>query len=152
MCIRDSTAIEEEMRRLEAERQGKTLLRDSLAQKRDLLKEEMDKIHNELVETESSIKASDYGKMKEQLGQLDETIAIINRSCAAWDYFVGSLAKWEENEDVYDLVSNTALQAMEDIRDGKADDGTLTRLRNALKETAEEVNEARDLSLIHIRR
>ena len=138
------TAIEEEMRRLEAERQGKTLLRDSLAQKRDLLKEEMDKIHNELVETESSIKASDYGKMKEQLGQLDETIAIINRSCAAWDHFVGSLAKWEENEDVYDLVSNTALQAMEDIRDGKADDGTLTRLRNALKETAEEVNEARD--------
>ena len=138
------TAIEEEIRRLTAERSGKTLLRDSLAQKRDLLKEEMDKIHGELVETESSLKASDYGKMKEQLAQLDETISLLNRNCAAWDRFLASLSKWEENEEVYDLVSNAALQSLEDLRDGKADEATLSALRNALKETGEEVNEARD--------
>ena len=138
------TAIEEELTRLEIERSGKNLLRDSLAQKRDLLKAEMDRIHGELVETESSLKASDYGKMKEQLAQLDETIVLLNRNCAAWDRFVASLSKWEENEAVYDLVSNAALQSMEDLRDRKADADTLEALRTALKETMEEINEARD--------
>lgn len=138
------TAIEEELKRLDAERSGKTLLRDSLAQKRDLLKAEMDRIHGELVETESSLKASDYGKMKEQLAQLDETIVLLNRNCAAWDRFVASLSKWEENEAVYDLVSNAALQSMEDLRDRKADADTLDALRTALRETMEEINEARD--------
>lgn len=104
----------------------------------------MDRIHGELVETESSLKASDYGKMKEQLAQLDETIVLLNRNCAAWDRFVASLSKWEENEAVYDLVSNAALQSMEDLRDRKADADTLDALRTALKETMEEINEARD--------
>ncbi len=136
--------IEEEIAKCRAAQAGHVLQRDSLIQRRGQLKAELDAVHGELVEIESALKASDYGKLKDQLAQLDETITLLSGNCAVWDHFVSSLLKWEQNEPVYDLVGNLALQAMEDIRAGKVNEAVIGDLRRGLKETMDEVNEERD--------
>ena len=136
--------IEEEIVQFQTQILEKEQVLGELSKTREEKKAVMERVHTELVEIESSLKASDYGKLKEQLEQIDETITLLNRDCALWDHVITNLAQWEENETVSSLVSNAALWAMDEIREGKVTAETIQNLRAALKEALEAVDEERD--------
>ncbi len=129
---------------LRLEGNGLLMRERSLTEKRDGLKTQSERLHEELVALESELKSSDYGKLEEQLSQMKETMALLEKNRDLWEKILASLGKWEENEPVYDFMGNRALQALGELRDGRVDAGSLKELRDGLRETLEEVNEARD--------
>ena len=64
---------------------------------------------------------------------------------------LAGLSCWEENEEVYGLVGNQALQALEDVRGRKVTAQVLEELKKGLEETLDEVNNQRD-NLVQERR
>lgn len=129
---------------LRVEGNGLLMRERSLEEKRDGLKAWSGRLHEELVALESELKSSDYGRLKEQLAQLEETVGLLEKNRDLWEKILASLGKWEENEPVYDFVGNRALQALLELREGHVGAEELSGLREGLKEALEEVNEARD--------
>lgn len=143
--------IRGEMECLEAEGQELLLQENEVRSRREALKGELNESQEAVVELRSRLKSSDYGKIREQLESLKETEGLLEKNQGAWNHVLAGLSCWEENEEVYGLVGNQALQALEDVRGRKVTAQVLEELKKGLEETLDEVNNQRD-NLVQERR
>ena len=122
------------MERLEAEGQELLLQENEVRSRREALKGELNESQEAVVELRSRLKSSGYGKIREQLESLKETEGLLEKNQGAWNHVLAGLSCWEENEEVYGLVGNQALQALEDVRGRKVTAQVLEELKKGLEE------------------
>ncbi len=109
----------------------------SLKEKRDVL----DVLRAELL-------GSDFGKKKEQLIQLQETIRLCGREADDWNALSDRLKQWDETEGVSDYVSNPTRNLLEQVFSGTVTEEEVLKLKRGLKEAfdsvTDEINDLRD--------
>lgn len=100
----------------------------------------------ELVEVKADLKASDYGKKKEDLQEIENTLIMLSGNSQEWRRISDGISRWGTDETITEYVSNPALHLIERFRDGTVTAEDCENLRSYLKDSAEEIeNQLQDL-------
>ncbi len=90
----------------------------------------------------------DFGKKREQLAQLRETIRLLSHEAADWAALTKRLKLWDEAEGICDYVSNPVRNLLEQFACGAVTEESTNRLKKGLKEAfdsvTDEINDLRD--------
>ena len=140
-------ALEQEIRvlqdkveqgRLDVERK-----QDALTEYNRLRKESQER-YDEIMRL---IAGSGYSDLEAKLSDLEEGIALLERSDRKWQETTGRLQKWEEE----DTVSNQILWDIEKFIKGTVTGEEILRLKNGLKEVREDAERQRQEAISEIR-
>lgn len=126
----DRAAAEAE---LEAIQQREEQLKDVLKEKREVLS----KLQAELLN-------SDFGRKKEQLAQLNETIWLCGHEASDWRGLVQRLKQWDATEEISGYISNPLRNLLMQTADGAVTEEGVQKLKRGLHETYNAIMEERD--------
>lgn len=93
----------------------------------------------ELVELKADLKASDYGKKREDLQETENTLLMLSGNSREWRRISDGISRWETDETITEYVSNPALHLIERFRDGTFTAEDCGSLKSYLKDSADEI-------------
>lgn len=98
----------------------------------------------ELIEVKSKLHASDYGRKKKELEDMEATMGLLSGNSRRWREIVNGLRAWEEDEEISCYVSNPTLQCMDEILDGEVSVSAFEKVKRGLKNALEMIDEEVD--------
>ncbi|MGN1167071.1 MAG: SbcC/MukB-like Walker B domain-containing protein [Lachnospiraceae bacterium] len=134
-----------------------------LEQTRTKLESEKREKEEELIEVKAKLHASDYGRKKKELEDMETTMSLLAGNSRQWREILGGLKAWDEDEDISGYVSNPTLQCLDEILDGEISiaafeklkrgiqnaleliEDELTELNDSIRKTAKELSEKKDM-------
>ena len=125
-------AAEEDCRTLEEQQQ-------KLLETASGLKAEREKTQAELINVTSDLKSSDLGSKQQQLAELTNTSSLLAEDARQWQSICNHLAVWEEDEIITDYISNTSLNLIDELRDGKVTEELCQKLHLQLEHDKQEI-------------
>ena len=132
----------------EEERNDAVAKLQSFARQDEELKRTLKEKRAELARIGAKLLGSDFGKKREELAQLKETIRLCSREAADWTALTERLKKWDETEGVSDYVSNPTRNLLEQVLSGTVTEEITEKLKRGLKETfgfvMDEMEDVRD--------
>ena len=102
----------------------------------------------ELSKRRAELYASDFGKKKEQLQQLEETMKLCANEVADWRALTRRLRQWDETEGISEYLSNQVRNLLNQVCGGQVTEEAAAGLKRGLKETfdslCDELNDCKD--------
>ena len=103
------------------------------------LKDEREKTQEDLIRVSADLKASDLGSKQQQLSELTKTSCLLAEDARQWQIICTHLAVWEEDEIITDYISNTALNLIDEVREGKVTEELCQKLHMQLEHDKQEI-------------
>ncbi len=128
----------------EAEQAEAAAKLESYLQQEDRLKERLTEKREALSKLQAELLNSDFGRKKEQLAQLNETIRLCGHEAADWQTLAQRLKQWDTTEELSGYVSNPLRNLLMQTADGTVTEEGIQKLKRGLQETYASIMEERD--------
>ncbi len=96
------------------------------------LKAENESLQNSLADVHGEMNASDYGRKKSELKEMEDKHRLLSANAAKWEKILSGLSQWDENGEVSQYLNNDALNLIGDIAGGNVSEKKLEKLRMLL--------------------